>query len=61
MNHDNYLLHTTNVICTVLLGIIFFFTIIGVFGMGFTLAGLLLFVIVAIAVSRPCRAKGTEV
>jgi hypothetical protein len=61
MNHDNSFLYVAKVIGIVLLGIIFFFAMIGVFGLGFAAAGLVLFVIAAIAVYRVYRTNGTEV
>ena len=50
-------LHRAHAVIAVLLGVLFFFIIVGVFGLRFAIAGLVVFVLGAVIV---CRAFPTE-
>jgi hypothetical protein len=50
-------LHRVHAVTTALLGVLFFFIIVGVFGLRFAIAGLVVFVLGAVIV---CRAFPTE-
>ena len=60
MSDRKYLLNLAGVIGATLLGALFFFVIIGVFGLSVAVTGLLVFVVGAILICRATSAEGAN-
>jgi hypothetical protein len=60
MSNSKDVRRLASLVGTALLGVLFFFIIVGVFGLRFAIAGLLVFVVGAVAIYRVFPAEGAE-